>query len=64
MLIAYCGVHTFPQSFKGFSNAQKLDKLEMRGSNTCELIFEDVKFQVKSMTRYVFNERKKSDTLD
>ena len=26
---------------KGFSTAQKLDKLGMRGSNTCELIFED-----------------------
>lgn len=28
-------------SFKGFSTAQKLDKLGMRGSNTCELVFED-----------------------
>ncbi len=27
--------------FKGFSTAQKLDKLGMRGSDTCELIFED-----------------------
>ncbi len=27
----------------GFSRAQKLDKLGMRGSNTCELIFEDCK---------------------
>ena len=26
---------------KGFSRAQKLDKLGMRGSNTCELVFED-----------------------
>ena len=26
---------------KGFSQAQKLDKLGMRGSNTCELVFED-----------------------
>ena len=26
---------------KGFSKAQKLDKLGMRGSNTCELVFED-----------------------
>jgi isovaleryl-CoA dehydrogenase len=25
----------------GFSTAQKLDKLGMRGSNTCELVFED-----------------------
>jgi isovaleryl-CoA dehydrogenase len=27
--------------FKGFSTAQKLDKLGMRGSNTCELVFND-----------------------
>ena len=27
--------------FKGFSTAQKLDKLGMRGSNTCELVFRD-----------------------
>ena len=27
--------------FKGYSTAQKLDKLGMRGSNTCELVFED-----------------------
>ena len=26
---------------EGFSRAQKLDKLGMRGSNTCELVFED-----------------------
>ena len=29
------------KSFKGFSTARKLDKLGMRGSNTCELVFED-----------------------
>jgi len=29
------------KEFKGFSTAQKLDKLGMRGSNTCELVFED-----------------------
>ena len=29
------------KSMTGFSTAQKLDKLGMRGSNTCELIFED-----------------------
>ena len=29
------------QGFPGFRTAQKLDKLGMRGSNTCELIFED-----------------------
>src|SRR5581483_8692292 len=27
--------------FKGFAAAQKLDKLGMRGSNTCELVFRD-----------------------
>jgi len=31
------------QGMPGFSTAQKLDKLGMRGSNTCELIFEDCK---------------------
>lgn len=29
------------KSFKGFSTSPKLDKLGMRGSNTCELVFED-----------------------
>ena len=29
------------KAFKGFSTAQKLDKLGMRGSNTCELVFRD-----------------------
>ncbi len=29
------------KNFKGFSTAQKLDKLGMRGSNTCELVFTD-----------------------
>ncbi|MEZ5523245.1 MAG: isovaleryl-CoA dehydrogenase [Dokdonella sp.] len=29
------------KGMKGFSTAQKLDKLGMRGSNTCELVFED-----------------------
>jgi len=29
------------RGFKGFSSAQKLDKLGMRGSNTCELVFSD-----------------------
>ncbi|MGL4318410.1 MAG: isovaleryl-CoA dehydrogenase [Pseudomonas sp.] len=30
------------RDLKGFSRHQKLDKLGMRGSNTCELVFEDV----------------------
>ncbi len=29
------------KDYKGFSTAQKLDKLGMRGSDTCELVFED-----------------------
>jgi isovaleryl-CoA dehydrogenase len=29
------------KNFKGFHTAQKLDKLGMRGSDTCELVFED-----------------------
>ena len=29
------------RGFAGLSTAQKLDKLGMRGSNTCELVFED-----------------------
>ena len=37
------GMTTFlvERGMKGFSTAQKLDKLGMRGSNTCELVFED-----------------------
>lgn len=31
------------KKFPGFSTAQKLDKLGMRGSNTCELLFENCK---------------------
>ncbi|CAI5696469.1 isovaleryl-CoA dehydrogenase, mitochondrial [Oreochromis niloticus] len=33
----------------GFSTAQKLDKLGMRGSNTCELIFEDCKIPAENI---------------
>jgi isovaleryl-CoA dehydrogenase len=29
------------KGFKGFSTAQKLDKFGMRGSDTCELVFQD-----------------------
>jgi isovaleryl-CoA dehydrogenase len=37
------GLTTFivEAGFNGFSRAQKLDKLGMRGSDTCELVFED-----------------------
>lgn len=34
----------FPaKGMPGFSTSKKLDKLGMRGSNTCELVFEDCK---------------------
>ncbi len=33
----------------GFSTAQKLDKLGMRGSNTCELVFEDCQIPVENV---------------
>lgn len=29
------------RGFKGFSTSQKLDKFGMRGSDTCELVFEN-----------------------
>ncbi|RUR36481.1 isovaleryl-CoA dehydrogenase [Vreelandella populi] len=37
------GITTFliEKGIPGFSTAQKLDKLGMRGSNTCELVFQD-----------------------
>lgn len=37
------GITTFiiEKGFKGFSTHQKLDKVGMRGSDTCELVFED-----------------------
>jgi isovaleryl-CoA dehydrogenase len=31
------------EGLKGFSHGKKLDKLGMRGSNTCELVFDDAK---------------------
>ncbi len=37
------------RGFKGFSQAQKLDKLGMRGSNTCELVFEDCEVPVENV---------------
>jgi len=37
------------KSMKGFSTAQKLDKLGMRGSNTCELVFEDCEVPVENV---------------
>ncbi len=37
------------KGFKGFSTAQKLDKLGMRGSNTCELVFRDCEVPVENV---------------
>ncbi len=34
---------------EGFSTAQKLDKLGMRGSNTCELVFDDCKLPAEQL---------------
>jgi isovaleryl-CoA dehydrogenase len=34
---------------KGFSTAQKLDKLGMRGSNTCELVFQDCELPAENV---------------
>src|SRR5574340_1653345 len=36
------------KGFKGFSTAQKLDKLGMRGSNTCELVLQDCEVQAEN----------------
>ena len=35
--------------FEGFSHAQKLDKLGMRGSNTCELVFNQCRVPVENV---------------
>ncbi|MCW5588865.1 MAG: isovaleryl-CoA dehydrogenase [Legionellales bacterium] len=37
------------KDFPGFSTAQKLDKLGMRGSNTCELVFENCKVPAENL---------------
>jgi len=37
------------KSFAGFKTAQKLDKLGMRGSNTCELVFTDCKVSAENI---------------
>ncbi|MBI2993043.1 MAG: isovaleryl-CoA dehydrogenase [Gammaproteobacteria bacterium] len=37
------------RGFKGFATAQKLDKLGMRGSNTCELVFTDCEVPVENV---------------
>ncbi|UTV30117.1 isovaleryl-CoA dehydrogenase [Photobacterium atrarenae] len=37
------------RDFPGFSHAQKLDKLGMRGSNTCELVFENCRVPAENL---------------
>jgi len=37
------------KGFAGFSTAQKLDKLGLRGSNTCELIFDNCRVPVENV---------------
>ncbi len=37
------------KGMKGFATAQKLDKLGMRGSNTCELVFDDCEVPAENL---------------
>ncbi|MGF1764296.1 isovaleryl-CoA dehydrogenase [Aliivibrio kagoshimensis] len=37
------------RDFAGFSHAQKLDKLGMRGSNTCELVFKNCQVPIENV---------------
>ncbi len=46
-------VFIIEKGMKGFSTAQKLDKLGMRGSNTCELVFQDCEVPVENVMREV-----------
>ncbi|MFT5710258.1 MAG: isovaleryl-CoA dehydrogenase [Halioglobus sp.] len=39
------------RDYPGFSRSPKLDKLGMRGSNTCELVFEDVQVPAENILR-------------
>ncbi|MFN2329488.1 MAG: isovaleryl-CoA dehydrogenase [Chromatocurvus sp.] len=39
------------RDFPGFSRSPKLDKLGMRGSNTCELVFEDCRVPAENVIR-------------
>jgi isovaleryl-CoA dehydrogenase len=43
------------KGMKGFSTAQKLDKLGMRGSDTCELVFEDCEVPEENVLASVGN---------
>lgn len=43
------------KGMRGFSTAQKLDKLGMRGSNTCELVFENCEIPTENVLGEVNN---------
>ncbi len=43
------------KGMRGFSTAQKLDKLGMRGSNTCELVFENCEIPAENVLGEVNN---------
>ncbi|MCY7355514.1 MAG: isovaleryl-CoA dehydrogenase [Lysobacter sp.] len=43
------------KNMKGYSTAQKLDKLGMRGSNTCELVFENCEIPAENVLGEVNN---------
>ena len=43
------------KGMKGFSTAQKLDKLGMRGSNTCELVFDNCEIPQENVLGEVLN---------
>ena len=49
------------KGFTGFSTAQKLDKLGMRGSNTCELVFEDCEVPEDNVLGRVERRRARAD---
>jgi isovaleryl-CoA dehydrogenase len=44
-----CTAFLVEKGMKGFRTAQKLDKLGMRGSNTCELVFEDCEIPAENV---------------
>ena len=51
MSAAHRGISAFivESGYKGFSVAQKLDKLGMRGSETGELVFEDCEVPAENL---------------
>ena len=49
------------KGLKGFSTAQKLDKLGMRGSDTCELVFEDCEVPEENVLGEVGTRRQRAD---